>query len=484
LRFALERICGRPDSPNLWQGPLIVQFSFSRSFGFRAFLASASVLGAGLAMALAADPPAAAPTPAHDPEARRQLDEIARAYKALGAYADQGVFSMNMTINGKAENQSIPLHLTFARPNKLNLDAGVVRLVSDGTILTTAVAPLKQYTSATAPKTLSIETIGQGPAGSVLFGGPTSAPMIILSSLLLGDDAPKTILSLGGRLKAESGQKVGDASFPSLLLDQPEGPDLRLVIDPATKLLKTIDLVVDPNDIARRAPKELKVEIGRIGWTAGDVSTKTPEDKAFAYEPPKGYTKVESLARGGQGPGDAAKYPVNDLVGKPAPDFTLTILDGAGKTKTIAKGDLAGKVVMIDFWATWCGPCLRELPDVQKMIEAYAKDGKDVVIVALSQDDRPSDPIEVRKLVESTLNKQEIKLTAASVGLVGIDPSHATGDAFHVNAYPTIVLLDAKGVVQAAHVGVTSGEDLSKQINTLLEGKPLVEAPKAEAAAK
>ncbi len=457
-----------------------MQRSSSLLFAFRALLAAASVFAAGRAPA--ANPPGAAP--AHDPDALRQLDEVARAYKALAAYADQGVFSMNMTINGKVESQSIPLHLTFARPNKLNIDAGVVRLVSDGTTLTTAVAPLKQYTAAAAPKTIGIDTIGQGPAGSVLFGGPTSAPMIILTSLLLRDDAPKTILSLGGRLKAEPDEKLGDATFPVLLLDQATGPDVRLVIDPATKLVKTIDLIVDVKEIAKRAPKELKVEISRLGWSAGDISTKAPEEKTFAYEAPKGYTKVESLARAGQGPGDAAKYPVNDLVGKPAPNFTLTILDGAGKTKTIANADLAGKVVMIDFWATWCGPCLRELPDVQKMIQAYDKAGKDVVIVALSQDDRPSDPIEVRKLVETTLDKQQINLTATKVGLVGIDPSHATGDAFNVNAYPTIVLIDAKGVVQAAHVGVTSGEDLSKEINTLIDGKPLVGTPNPDAAAK
>ena len=42
------------------------------------------------------------------------------------------------------------------------------------------------------------------------------------------------------------------------------------------------------------------------------------------------------------------------LLGKPAPEFTLTVLDGPGKTRTITKAELAGKVVVIDFWATWC----------------------------------------------------------------------------------------------------------------------------------
>jgi thiol-disulfide isomerase/thioredoxin len=185
---------------------------------------------------------------------------------------------------------------------------------------------------------------------------------------------------------------------------------------------------------------------------------------------------VESLAAAAE---QAEKYPVKELVGKPAPNFTLTVLDGAGKTRTLSKEDLAGKVVMIDFWATWCGPCLMELPEVQKLIEAYARDKKEVRIIALSQDERPQELAEVRKLVEQTLDERKLKLTGTPVGLVGLDPSKSVGDAFQVSAYPTVVLIDAKGVIQAAHVGIPNGEVdevgpvLGKAIDTLLAGKPL-----------
>src|SRR5262249_24537020 len=163
-------------------------------------------------------------------------------------------------------------------------------------------------------------------------------------------------------------------------------------------LVRAIDLMFDAKELADKGLQG-KVSIERFGWAAGNVATRNLPADTFAYTPPQGFTKVDSLAQAEQ----AEKYPVNDLVGKPAPSFTLTVLDGPGKTRTIARNDLSGKVVMIDFWATWCGPCLMELPEVQKLIEAYAKDKKEVVIVALSQDDDPKELGEVRKLVEKTL---------------------------------------------------------------------------------
>jgi thiol-disulfide isomerase/thioredoxin len=164
------------------------------------------------------------------------------------------------------------------------------------------------------------------------------------------------------------------------------------------------------------------------------------------------------------------------MLGKPSPEFSMTVLDGDGKTKSVAKADLAGKVVMIDFWATWCGPCLMELPEVAKMIEAYGKDKKDVVIVALSQDRGEGKPDEVRALVEKTLTAKKLALQSAPVGQVALDPAGALGDTFHVTGLPTVVILDAKGIVQAVHVGYSEDvrDKLTRDIDTLLGGEPLV----------
>lgn len=399
-----------------------------------------------------------------DAKARGLLEEMAKAYKALPSYSDRGEFTLALTIDDKAQKQSMPLSLTFTRPNRLDLKTDPVRVVSDGKTITTTVSPLKKFMAAPAPGAITPDTFRAGPVGAVLFGGSAGPPMHILVSLLVAGDPVAEILKLGGTLKVEDDRDVAGTVCQALLIDQEQGPDYRLLVDPATKLLKGVDMVVDAEAMMKDAPTKQKIEISQFGWSAGKISTEVPGQDAFAYEPPKGFTKVETFAT-----------KVEEMVGQPAPDFTLMVYDGPGKTKTLSKADLAGKVVMIDFWATWCGPCLMELPEVQKMIEEYAKKDKDVLIVALSQDSKPSEPAAVRKLIEETLAEKKIVLTGSPVGVIGHDPDGTVGSEFNVTGLPTVVILDGKGVVQSAHVGYNANvrNALTADIDTLLAGKSI-----------
>ena len=448
-----------------------------------------SGLTLAVVVALASGTPAPAQTggtrsPRPDDAAARALfEQVAKAYQALTSYSDQGEFVVAMTLGGKAHRQARPLKLTFVRPNKLDLDAGAVRLTSDGKTLTTVVVPLKKYMTATAPETIGVDTFREGPTGAVLFGSstaaPTAAPVFVLLNLLTGAN-PKVMLDqMGGTLhQAKAGGGKPDKT--ALLIDLQEGPDLLLRVDPATKLLSAIELKIDPAQLSKSAPPGQALAIDQFGWTAGTISTHVAADRSFAFVAPKGFGPIEGLKEQPGGAGQAPKYAVQEKLGKPAPDFTLTLLDGPNKTRTMTKADLAGKVVLIDFWATWCGPCLMELPEIQKLVEHYKSTTKTLLIVALSQDSEPQEISEVRKLVEKTLADKKIDLTRGPVGRIGLDPSNSVGKAFDVEGYPTLVILDAKGIVQSAHVGYNpdAAEPLHKtlatEIDALLEGKSLV----------
>ena len=123
-----------------------------------------------------------------------------------------------------------------------------------------------------------------------------------------------------------------------------------------------------------------------------------------------------------------------------------------------------------------------ELPEIQKLVDALRKDAKkDVLIVALSQDNEPQEISRGPQARREDAGRQEDRprRPARSAGS-RLDPSNSVGKAFEVEGFPTLVILDGKGIVQSAHVGYNPDaaeplhKSLTTEIETLLEGKSLV----------
>jgi thiol-disulfide isomerase/thioredoxin len=142
------------------------------------------------------------------------------------------------------------------------------------------------------------------------------------------------------------------------------------------------------------------------------------------------------------------------LVGKPAPDFKLDLLDG-GQMKL---ADHKGKnVVILDFWATWCPPCVAELPLIAEVAKARADKG--VVFYAIDEEEEPA---EVKQFLE------KIKLADLKVPM---DKDGAASKAYLVDALPQTVIIGKDGIIKSVHVGLKSKEDFAKALDAALEQK-------------
>jgi len=137
-----------------------------------------------------------------------------------------------------------------------------------------------------------------------------------------------------------------------------------------------------------------------------------------------------------------------------APDFTLTDLDG----NAICLGDFRGKVILIDFMATWCGPCRQQMPHLKAVWEKEEYKGK-VVIISIDVDPRvPVEDLESYRQGYPYATWIWAKDTAEQ----GVAASYG------VRAIPTIVIIDQEGYVMFVHVGVTDASTLIREIDSLL----------------
>jgi thiol-disulfide isomerase/thioredoxin len=168
---------------------------------------------------------------------------------------------------------------------------------------------------------------------------------------------------------------------------------------------------------------------------------------------------------------DAKKYPVEDLVGKAAPDLKG---DFALNGQPVSLSDLKGKVVLVDFWAVWCGPCIATFPHLREWNTEYKKKGLAIVGVTnyykMIGFDKEAGKVKRLQTAMSTQEEQAmLKDFAAHHKLEHLLMTVAPGGSkeYKINAIPTAVLIDRKGVVRMVKVG--SGEANAKALEGMIK---------------
>jgi peroxiredoxin len=143
------------------------------------------------------------------------------------------------------------------------------------------------------------------------------------------------------------------------------------------------------------------------------------------------------------------------LVGNPAPDFSVKAVSGG--SGTVSLKSLRGKVVLVDFWGTYCEPCKKSFPKLQDLNTKYSASG--LKIIGISEDES-----EDKDKIPSFADTYGAKFT------LGWDADKTIAKHYKPETMPSSFIIDKKGVVRFAHVGYHDGEEaeVEKEIKELL----------------
>lgn len=136
--------------------------------------------------------------------------------------------------------------------------------------------------------------------------------------------------------------------------------------------------------------------------------------------------------------------------GSNVPNFTLTDLSG----KNVSLSDYKGKVVVLNFWASWCPPCKAEMPEFNEMDREFKKSG-DTVLLAINMTDGRR---ETKKKVETFISEQKYKMR------VLLDSEGKASNLFDIRYLPTTYVIDAEGTVTGQLVGGTTKNAVMKLV--------------------
>lgn len=140
--------------------------------------------------------------------------------------------------------------------------------------------------------------------------------------------------------------------------------------------------------------------------------------------------------------------------GKPLPDFTFESIEG----KQVSLADFKGKVMYIDFWATWCGPCRSQFPHTKKVKKHF--EGKEIEFVYISTD-------KDKKKWQSFLQQTPLSGTQLFAG----SQARTLSQTFNIRGIPRYVLVDENGIIADSHAKRPSQEKLITDIEKLLQSK-------------
>jgi peroxiredoxin/outer membrane lipoprotein-sorting protein len=363
------------------------------------------------------------------------LQRVENRYRGLENYYVEGVFTVVADVMGFSQALDAPFVMAGKAPGKMRMEidheALGVLVVSDGEATWSYFAAFGEYKKETAvPVGPGISDAAEGISG----GGTPTIGGNFLSYYSSFDPAELSARSIGRETVAGASGDL-ECEVIETTYRQPDsleatlGPDT-LWVDPQNALV--VQSVHNVASDVQGMPMKTRI---LLEYDILDMDALAP-DSLFVFTPPGGAKLVEKLSIG-----EASA----DLVGKPALDFKLSALEG----KAYRLEDLRGKVVLIDFWATWCPPCRRELPAIEKIYRDYREKG--LVVLAVTS--------EPKGVAASFIEKHGYTFP------VLIDVEQTVFDKYAVRSIPVVIVVDRQGQISAHFTGFRDESELVSAIH-------------------
>ena len=422
----------------------------------RAFLT-----GAALSLALHGTVPAQT-TPSADPAALEAFTQMIKAYRERPALKVKTSVKIELSQGeAKASSSDLNAEFTFSKDRKAviklrgytcHVSNGVLTVVHESTEHSYFSTPddgspyytlMNAFVDIPFPE-LAIH-LGEESIDDVLMQFHPKAPYVQPTSVLTEEVEGKQVQ----RLKLSSDNEVIDIG-----------------LDPENKLIRSMELVITGGDLVQ--PGSTLAYKYSYDY---EVPAEPLDDSVFAFDPGD-RQRVDVIAsltpkpqrQPGQpevlGGEEAAKA----LVGETAPAVVLATADG----NAVDLEDFRGQVVVLDFWASWCGPCMRAMPVLHEVARSCKDQQLPVKVLTINvweiRDEASDSPDARLESAKKTWEKRGFTLPIA------MDYTDEVAQAYRVHSIPTTVVIRADGKVHAIHgFSETYGEDLKREIQDAIK---------------
>lgn len=390
--------------------------------------------------------PSAAPATQIDAKSSQIMKGVGTFYKDMKGFTQTMSTEMKISAADKQTAMTSVFKVSFGRPNKfyLKLESGKMggQMVCDGKTAYLYTPVLNKYMSMPAPENLSqiFDTIDYQ-----IVGGGFSSMSLIES--MCTPDPYKQIMADVLKVEHIGVEKVGDNDCDHMRFTQKDFTWDMWVRQGKEPWIQKV--TADMSKILANKPgaPEGVTAVLTCSYTDSQANVE-PTAQLLTFAKPEGAQEVKSFLE------DKSAEPasVHPLVNKPAPSFNLETVDGAKFNLAEQKG----KVVVLDFWATWCGPCTMALPIITEVTSSL-KD-KDVVFLAVNIQETPAQ-------IKEFLEKKNLKVS------VGLDSEGKVAEMYQVRGIPQTVIVGKDGNVAEVHIGFSPDlkESFTKELNDILK---------------